>query len=286
MGFYSPATIVEDSKRRGVGFLPVDVAVSGWDCSLFPEDGKGGRNGVPAVRMGLRYVKGLGAEDGERILSVRKEAPFASVRDLAGRTGLHRKALLALAEADAFRSLGPRGRREAIWEALGAAREAARRREAPSLDLPGRETRFQPLDSLESIVWDHRTLAHSTRGHPLAPIRKRLAAAGLPTARELNALPHRARGRYAGLVICRQRPGTASGVVFMTLEDETGFVNLVLWPKVFERWGGIARTESFLGAAGRMESEDGAVHLVVDHLFRPELPLPSPAPRVPSRDFH
>ncbi len=279
MGFYSPSTIVEDMKRRGVRFLPVDVVTSGWDCSLVPEEDE---DGVPAVRMGLRYVKGLGAGDGERILAARGEAEFRSVDDLARRTGLAKKPLLALAEADGFRSLGPRGRREAVWAALGAARLPG----APSLGLPEADARFRALDSLQSIGWDHRTKSHSTRGHPLEPLRPRLAAAGLPTARELNALPHEARARYAGLVICRQRPGTASGVVFMTLEDETGFVNLVLWPRVFERWGGIVRTESFLGAAGRMESQDGAVHLVVDRLFRPELPGASPAPRVPSRDFH
>ncbi len=275
MGFYSPSTIVEDMKRRGVRFLPVDVIASGWNCSL---DGDGG----PAVRMGLRYVKGLGAADGERVLSARDDAAFRSVEDLARRTGLGRKPLLALAEADAFRSLGPRGRREAVWAALGAARPTG----APPLGLPEADARFRALDPVESIGWDHRAKSHSTRGHPLKPLRSRLAAAGLPTARELNALAHESRARYAGLVICRQRPGTASGVVFMTLEDETGFVNLVLWPRVFERWGGIARTESFLGAAGRMESQDGAVHLVVERLFCPELPDMPQAPRIPSRDFH
>ena len=350
MGFYSPATIIEDAKRRGVRFLPVDVTASAWDCSLVPTSARGESNphgprdvprtesdalctcgalppragGVnrcaihstvlrgggkplptphprgaarresvpsgfqhpppneaakPDVRIGLRYVKGLGAADGEKIVAARRESPFASVAALARRTDLDKKAMVALAEADALRNLGPKTRRAAVWQGLGVTPE-----DPPFLEetIPG----FAPLDSLETIAWDHRTTGSSTRGHPLLPLRGRLAAAGLPTAREVSRLRNGTRARYAGIVICRQRPGTASGVVFMTLEDETGFVNLVLWPDVFEAHRPLARTLSFLGVAGRVQAEQGTVHLVVDGLFRPEISESPAPPEIPSRDFH
>ena len=275
MGFYAPGTIIEDARRRGVRFLPVDAAASGWDCSLV--EGAVGKN--PAVRMGLRHVKGLGAADGERIVAARRESGFASIAAFARRTALGRKALVALAEADAFQGFGSKTRREAIWQALAAAPEK------PPL-LEEKPPGFAPLGAFESIVWDHRTTSHSTRGHPLAPLRRRIAAAGFPTAREVTALRNGTRARYAGMVICRQRPGTASGVLFMTLEDETGFVNLILWPDVFENNRRLAQTVSFLGAAGRIEAGRGATHLVVDRLFQPALPRTPTPPALPSRDFH
>ena len=276
MGFYAPGTIVEDAKRRGVRFLPVDAAASEWDCSL-EGAARGDGKETPAVRLGLRCVKGLGAADGRQILAARRRSRFSTIAAFARAAGLGKKALLALAEADAFRNLEPANRREAIWEALAAAPE-----DPPLLeeDTPG----FAPLDSFESIAWDHRTTGSSTRGHPLEPLRSLLAATGFPTAREVAAFGTGKSARYAGMVICRQRPGTASGVVFMTLEDETGFVNLVLWPDVFERHRHLARTLSFLGAAGRIEAGRGAVHLVVERLFRPQIPRTPPA--LPSRDFH
>ncbi|MDE2712658.1 MAG: DNA polymerase III subunit alpha [Acidobacteria bacterium] len=284
MGFYSPATIIEDAKRRGVRFLPVDVTASAWDCSLFPGSTAAGGEGKslpakPDVRLGLRYVKGLGAADGEKIVAARRESPFVSIAALARRTGLDRKAMVALAEADALRNLGPKTRRAAVWQTLGVTPK-----DPPLLEeaIPG----FAPLDGLETITWDHRTTGSSTRGHPLLPLRSRLAAAGLPSAREVSKLRNGTRARYAGIVICRQRPGTASGVVFMTLEDETGFVNLVLWPDVFEAHRQLAQTLSFLGAAGRIQAEQGTVHLVVDELFRPEIAETVAPPEVPSRDFH
>lgn len=275
MGFYPPSTIVEDAKRRGVRFLPVDAAESEWDCFLDPEDDPTVSD--PAVRMGLRYVKGLGEADSERITAARSEGPFGSVAAFARRTGLRRKALLALAEADAFHRLGPANRREAIWQALGR---------NPAGAAPGRPLLREPSpplpspDDFDSIVWDLRTKHHSTRGHPLRPLRSRLAAAGFPTAEEVAGLPSGAEARYAGIVICRQRPGTASGVVFMTLEDETGFVNLILWADVFRRNRRLARTRTFLGAAGRIEAERGAAHLVVEALFEPGVSTETPLPEI------
>ena len=139
------------------------------------------------------------------------------------------------------------------------------------------------LSAHETVTWDWQRTDHSPRGHLLQPLRADLARAGLPTAREVAALPHGARAHYAGIVICRQRPATAKDVTFMTLEDETGFVNLVLWARMYRQYRTLARTCSFLGVTGRIQSEDSVVHLVVDALWQPA-PARRPA-RTGARDF-
>jgi error-prone DNA polymerase len=274
MGFYSVATVVGDARRRGVEVRPVCVLRSGWGCALEPAGG-----GRLAVRMGLRFVKGLGEADGRRIEEARRAGPFPSVREFADRTGVGSRALAALASAGAFEGVGE-GRRGALWEGRGAAR-----RPRPDLPLVAEEAapRFAPLAPGEAVLWDHEAAGHSPRGHPLEALRPALAAAGLPEARAVNRLRDGERVRYAGLVICRQRPGTAGGVVFLSLEDETGFVNAVLWQRVYERFSLLVRTASFLGVVGRVQAADGVVHLVAESLFEPDLAAPlSP---VESRDF-
>ncbi len=291
MGFYSPATIVEDAKRHGVPILPADVARSAWDCTLeMPElprrgeeqGGSSARAGDPpflALRMGLRYVKGLGEGDRGRIEAARAARAFSSVEDLARRTGLDEGALSRLAEAGALASL-ERGRRSALWAAKGAARAP---RTAMRLARDERKPSFARLDAFETVAWDYRASGHSPRAHPLAPLRGKLRAKGFPDARAVSALPHGRRTRYAGLVICRQRPGTASGVVFLTLEDETGFVNVVARSDVYERHKVLVKTSSFLGVAGRIQAEDGVVHLVAESFWAPRGALA--AASVESRDF-
>jgi error-prone DNA polymerase len=143
---------------------------------------------------------------------------------------------------------------------------------------------FASLSALDEITWDYRASGHSTHGHPLAPLRDRLRAAGLPDAKTVATLPHGTPARYAGLVICRQRPGTAAGVTFMTLEDETGFVNLVLWERVFETFPVVARTVSFLGVTGTIQKQGLVVHLVAEELWQPRLAAAPEA--VSSRNFH
>ncbi len=277
MGFYAPSTLVEDAKRHGVEIRPVDVQWSAWDCTL--EEAPASRWRF-AVRMGLRYVKGLGDADGRRIMAARAQAPFASLEDFVRRTGLDAGALVALARAGAFAGLGV-DRRQALW----AVRALVGRR---ALTLPVEITEavppFKDLDRLETIVWDYETTWHSPRGHPLEPLRPVLAAAGLPDAQAVANLPDGATVRYAGLVICRQTPGTASGVTFMTLEDETGFVNLVVWPRVFARYARLAKTVPLLGVTGRLQKQQGVVHIVARALWVPVLPARPPAPA--SRDFH
>ena len=269
MGFYAPATIIDDGKRRGVTYFPVDVRTSGWDCSIV-----GG-----AVRMGFRYVKGLGEGDWEKIERARSQHPFVSMKDFARRTGLDEKALRRLAEAGAFQGFEAT-RRKALWKARGLRRQDL----DTFVSAPEASVSFDTLNVFETITWDYDASSHSTHGHPLAPLRETLKALKLPDARTVARMRNGQWVRYAGLVICRQRPGTASGVTFMTLEDETGFVNLVIWPKKFQEFAILAKTVPFLGATGKVQSEKTVVHVVVEKLWKPELPV---APkRMRSRDFH
>ncbi len=272
MGFYTPSTIVEDAKRHAVEIRPICIQRSAWDCTL-----EGG-----AVRMGLRYVKGLGEADWQRFSPM---APFASMEDFARRAQVGEKALTALAEAGAFEALGA-ARRQALWSAQGLAR--ARPLPLEVDDEP--EIDFAQLSALEAINWDYRRTRHSTRGHPLAPLRSQLRARGLPDAGEVAARGRHADGswiHYAGMVICRQHPGTASGVTFMTLEDETGFVNLVIWRRVFEAYVTLAKTQAFLGVSGRLQAKDGVVHVIAEELWVPEpLEIYERPESGGSRDFH
>ena len=274
MGFYSPATIIDDGKRRGVHYFPVDVTTSDWDCTIVPMEDA-------AVRMGLRYVKGLGKGDWERIEKARHERPFAtmSMEDFSKRTRLDEKALTALAEAGAFQGFEAT-RRAALWKARGLRKEDS----DTLLSVPETDVSFPELDAFETIAWDYDASSHSTHGHPLAPLREVLKAQKLPDARTVAGMRNGRRVRFAGLVICRQRPGTASGVTFMTLEDETGFVNLVVWPKKFQEYAVLAKTTPFLGATGKVQSEQSVVHIVVDELWKPKLSLEPN--RIKSRDFH
>lgn len=277
MGFYMPATIVEDAKRHHVIMRTIDIQMSHADCTLEPCDES---NGGFAVRMGLRYVKGLGEREWERIAQARNLAAFTSLQDFARRTGLDEGSLGALAEAGAFEGLQV-DRRAALWDVRRLART-----QKESLALPARERQpgFAPLSDFEEVSWDYRRTSHSTRRHPLEPMRAGLIRHGLPDARTVASMQNGAKVRYAGLVICRQRPGTAGGVVFMTLEDETGFVNAVVWESVFQRYSVLAKTVSFLGISGKLQVEDGVVHLVAEELWEPRLALKPANAR--SRDFH
>lgn len=290
MGFYAPSTIVDDAKRHGVEVRPIDVTVSGWDCTLEPvpvsasvamtsDAPPSARPWSHAVRMGLRYVKGLAENDGRRLAAARAVQPFRSLDDLIRRTRLDAGSLVELAESGAFEALGV-DRRTALWDA----RALARRRDI-ALPVQVREVSplFDALGASEEIAWDYRASAHSTRGHPLSPMRAALREAGLPEARAVLAMRDGAAVRYAGIVICRQTPGTASGVTFMTLEDETGFVNLVVWPAVMDEFARLARTAVFLGVAGRIQRQHEIVHVIAREFWRPRR-----APRIPdvaSRNF-
>lgn len=289
MGFYHPSTIVDDAKRHGVSVLPIDVQTSAWDCRLEPVP-----EGRWAIRMGLRYVKGLGEREKHAFLAAREEGHFTGLADFARRTRMHGRALRALAQAGAFASFGAT-RREALWEILRLSNQVldglpletecddprretpltlARAQETKSIDeraVDEEKTKDRPhrwiraLGRHEQIVWDYRTSLHSTRGHPMEAYRAQLTKLGYPVAADV-ARKNRGVVRFAGLVICRQRPETASGVVFMTLEDETGFVNVVVWADVHARFERIAKTSVILGVRGRVQEESGVVHIVADEL--------------------
>lgn len=276
MGFYAPSTIVEDARRHGVEVRPIDVLQSAWDCTLESLPDSPWRF---AVRMGLRYVKGLGEAHGQRIAAARAEARFAELQDFTRRTGLDAGALVALARAGAFEGLGV-DRREALWQVRALAR---RQGMTLPVEIVEETPRFDDLNRLQVIAWDYDASAHSVRGHPMEPLRPQLAAAGLPDAQTVASLRDGETVRYAGLVICRQTPGTASGVTFMTLEDETGFVNLVVWPRVFEQHAHLAKSVQLLGVTGRLQKQQNVVHIVVQALWRPDVDTRLPA--VASRDF-
>ncbi len=279
MGFYSPATIVGDAMRHGVEIRPIDVGASDWDCTM-----EAAKRGDWAVRMGLRYVSGLGEREWKRIESARGHAPFASLADFVQRTHLDERAQTRLAEAGAFDCFG-QSRRNTLWKMLGLLRARG-----DDLRYPYQEAsksappRFAALDALETVLWDYQASDHSVRGHPLEPLRAELRKRRLPDARTVTSMRHGQRVSYAGLVICRQRPGTAAGVLFMTLEDETGFVNVVVWKQVFEKYQVLVKSTAFLGITGKLQIQEGVVHLIADELWIPRLDADLAPTK--SRDFH
>ena len=280
MGFYSVATIVNDARIHGVAVQPVNILESHWDCTLVETDSHRKQSTSFAVRMGLRFVKGLGERDWQKLVEANRQLPFRNLQDVVRRSGLRQNKLEALAEAGAYECFAL-DRRSALWQIQGFVNQ-----EKPLLPLSNNTSlpQFLPLSSLETIIWDHQTSSHSSRGHLLKPLRPALSARGLPTARQLNRMPGGRRVRYAGMVICRQRPGTARGVTFMTLEDETGFVNLVIWKKIFERYSLQAKTLSCMGVTGNLQVAEGVTHLVVEMIWEPQLKHKSI--QVKSRDFH
>jgi error-prone DNA polymerase len=262
MGFYSPSVLVQDAQRHGVEVRAVDVAVSTWDCTLErARDAK-------AVRLGLRVVKGLTGAGGKRLVEARAERAFSDVTDLARRAQLNRRDLANLAAAGALSSLAG-NRRNAHWLIAGiegGATEPHLLRGAPSqetLPLLGNPTEG------EDIVADYRTLGLTLGRHPLALLRGRLTRMRLASAQELRAMPNGKPAKTAGIVTCRQRPGTAQGVVFVTIEDETGYTNVVVWNDLVERQRKELLGARLLGVEGYMQKEGEVVHLVarrlVDH---------------------
>ncbi|MFW5920860.1 MAG: OB-fold nucleic acid binding domain-containing protein, partial [Polyangiales bacterium] len=275
MGFYAPSTIVEDAKRHGVEVRPIDVRHSRWDCDLERRD-----DGALAVRMGFRYVKGLGEREREAVAGA--NPPFERLEDFVWQTRLGKRPLVALAEAGAFDGFGL-SRRDALWKVRAL---ASHNRDPMRIEPAGSRARFEALSEPDAVLWDYRASQHSPRGHPMARFRGVLRDRGLPDSATLSAMPDGARTDYVGMVICRQQPGTESGVTFFTLEDETGFANLVVWRPVFERHAPLAKSARLLGISGRVQSADGVVHLVAERLWEPQLPDGDATAAPRSRDFH
>ncbi|MCW5746721.1 MAG: error-prone DNA polymerase [Alphaproteobacteria bacterium] len=260
MGFYAPAQIVRDARDHGVRVLPVDANHSQWDCTLEPLDG------TIALRLGLRQVKGFAEADAERLVAARGNG-YADALGLWRRSGLRSAALEILAHADAFRSMGL-DRRQALWVVKGLP--------AAPLSLfaaAGEEEHAgEPAVTLsrmrlgEHVMEDYRATQLSLKAHPMALLRSDMRRLGYCRSADLAAVASDQRTRVAGIVLVRQRPGTASGVIFATLEDETGVTNIIVWPKVFERYRRIVMSAKLLGVDGTLQREGLVTHVIARRL--------------------
>jgi error-prone DNA polymerase len=270
MGFYHPATIIRDAQRHGQVIHPADVNCSGWLCAIEP---------AGAVRLGLRYVRGLREEIGKRIEDERRRRPFASVADLVKRTGLHRDELDQLAQVGALASLLPE-RRAAIWEAERAGRPAGPLYE--ELAAPPERSPLRAMTPEESLIADYEGTGLSLGPHPMEFHRARLGRMKVARTADLARMKHGAWVRVAGAVIVRQRPGTAKGFVFLNLEDETGLANVIVRPALFHRHRLALVNEPFLFVEGTLQHQDNVVSIRAERLW----PLRHRLAAVPSHDFH
>jgi error-prone DNA polymerase len=271
MGFYAPAQIVRDAREHGVPVRGPDANHSAWDHTLeaAPEAADGGH----ALRLGFRQVKGLKEDAARAIAQARPAGGYASVEDVWRRSGVGTAALVTLAEADGFAALGL-ARREALWaiRALGHnGRETAAAlplfAAANARDLMPEAAVPLPAERPGEVVAnDYAAIRMSLKHHPLALLRGRLDAEGVTPARDLRARPDGRRLTTAGLVLVRQRPGSASGVIFLTLEDETGVANVIVWPKTFERFRRLVLTARLVRIAGRLQREGIVTHLIADRI--------------------
>ncbi len=305
LGFYAPAQLVRDAREHGVEVREVDVNLSDWDCTLEPlppspsgrgvggEGSAGPLSGPPghllpkgegihprhaemaphirtshAMRLGFRQIIGVKEKDMLRLVERRGEA-YDSVRDLWLRSGLSSTVLERLADADAFRSLGL-DRRQALWAVRGLDRVGDQDDLPLFASRPGRDTepdaRLPPMQLGAHVVEDYRRLSLSLKAHPASFLRARLSARGILRSDALRSVKNGERVTVAGLVLVRQRPGTAGGVIFMTLEDETGVANIIVWPKIFERLRAIVLGARFVAVTGKLQSEQGVIHIVAERM--------------------
>jgi error-prone DNA polymerase len=297
MGFYAPAQIVRDAREHGVEVRPPDINHSCWDSTLEPGPRAAERlhelhremrddiHTMHAVRLGLREIKGLSEEDGKLIVERRMRSSssdeskisiaYDSMRDVWLRTGFSLRVLERLADADAFGSLGLT-RREALWAAKALGRVGDRDDDLPLFTSRGGaptrivsqepEVRLPPMPIGEEVINDYRFLHLSLRAHPAQFLRPDLDARGIKQNDALRRTPSGMRARISGLVTCRQRPGSANGVVFMTIEDETAVANVIVWPKVFERLRPIVLSARYVAVIGVVQEESGVIHIVADQL--------------------
>jgi error-prone DNA polymerase len=259
MGFYSPAVLIKDAQRHGLRVRPIDVQRSDWLCALepIPDDSI-------SLRIGLNYVKGLRQSSSEALLAARsRNGPFASVDQLAARVPeLNRKELVALARAGALNSLDEvEHRRDALWQVEQAGRPVGPllRGAAPAHGIAPNPLRQMTDD--ERLAADYAGTGITTGPHPMAWQRVELRRQGFLSAHDLEECRGDRSVRIAGRVICRQRPGTAKGFVFLSLEDETGIANIIVAPNVFEQNRLIVTRSRFLSIAGKMQNQDGVVHV-------------------------
>jgi error-prone DNA polymerase len=269
MGFYAPPQIVRDAREHGVEVRPVCVNASRRDCTL-EQPGTGGP--YLAVRLGLRMVAGLDAAHGERVVAEQGEQPYSSVEEVWRRTGVPAAVLERLAEADAFRSLGL-DRRAALWAVRGLADRplplfaASGQDGVPEPELAEPTVALLPLPAGGEVVEDYRSTGLTLRRHPIAFVRGELRRRGMIRCADLATAGRDGdRVLVPGLVLVRQKPGSAKGVMFMTLEDETGVANLIIWPALFRRQRRLVLSAGMLACFGRVQKAGGVVHVVAERL--------------------
>jgi error-prone DNA polymerase len=282
MGFYSPAVLVKDAQRHGLRVRPVDVQHAEWLCALEQET-----DGSPALRIGLNYAKGLRQSSAEALLAARsRDGAFASVDDFALRVPeLNRKELVALAAIGALNSLGRvEHRRDALWQVEqagrpvgGLLRGAGNARSEAGAPMP-----LKKMTTDERLAADYAGTGLTTGPHPMAYHRAALRSQGILAADELARCPSNQSVRVAGCVIARQRPGTAKGFVFLSLEDETGIANIILTPDIFERDRTAVTRSRFLLIEGPLQNQDGVIHVKARRIAR----LNITSAQVRSHDFH
>ena len=267
MGFYAPAQIVRDARDHGIEIRPVCVQASRWDCTLEPTGKR-----YLAVRLGLRMAKGLDNNHAARLILAREDAPFEDIEALWRRAGVPVAALERIAEADGFAALGL-ARREALWAirglsdtplALFAAADRRDDRSRAELDEP--DVVIPAMTAGAEVVEDYRTVSLSLRAHPLAFLRRDLAGESVRPCIDLATMRDHMAVKVSGLILVRQRPGSAKGVMFITLEDESGIANVVVWPDLFERHRRVILTATMLLVRGRVQREGAVIHVVAEEI--------------------
>jgi error-prone DNA polymerase len=277
MGFYAPAQIVRDAREHGVTVLPADVNLSQWDCTLERiDDGRGGEGDVGrldshlALRLGLRQVDGLPEAVAARLVAAREvNGPYRDVTALRDRARIGPAHVERLASADCFGSLGL-SRRQALWDArslIGGSElplfaAAAAREEGTETS----RTQLPMMPLSEEVVTDYQTMRLSLKAHPMAFLRASLAERGFLRACDLRERTSRSMVHVAGVVLIRQRPGSAKGVCFITLEDETGVVNIVVWPDLMEKQRRVVMGSRLIEVRGRVEYDDEVIHVIAQHM--------------------
>jgi error-prone DNA polymerase len=268
MGFYEPSQLVRDARNHGVELRPIDVNKSAWDCTLELADGK-----YHAVRLGLRMTRGLAEKDGNSLVEARGTRLYQGVPDLARRAGLGTGALVRLAKADAFASLGL-SRRQASWaikglrdEALPLFEAAEQRAQEIVPEQIEEEVSLPAMTRGREVVEDYRSHGLSLQPHPLAFLRNELAAQEISPCGALSAAKDGSRITVSGLVMVRQRPGSAKGVMFITLEDETDIANLIIWPSLFDRQRRVILGAQMLACRGKVQAANGVIHVLAEDLM-------------------
>ena len=268
MGFYAPAQIVRDAREHGVEVRPPCINASRWDCTLEPTSGR-----WLAVRLGLRQVRGLSNADGAAIVAARGTVPFQSIEDVWRRTGVPRASIEKLADADAFHAFGA-DRRQGLWKVRGLGEAplplfAAADRAAETFSAEGiePEVTLRPLNDGREVIEDYRTLQLSLRAHPLTFLRDELTRRGVTRCADLASIRDGRHVEVAGIILVRQKPGSAKGVLFITIEDETGIANGILWPDRFEAQRRTVMSASMIGMKGRVQKEGEVIHVICERII-------------------